>query len=134
MALSELPVYNYRPRIPPPDELAARLRESEVSVQYNPLADELLLLWCVPQEFAVSVFLDDPDWLAVRLDPETSELVGFHITDFLSRAVRERPELIPLARLAGISEHVLASLEREIPAEERARSAVRVLACLAESR
>jgi hypothetical protein len=134
MALSDLPVYDYPPRIPSPEELAARIRESEVTVRYNPLADELLILWSVPAEFAVSVFLDDPDWLALRIDPDTGELVGFHIVDFLSRAVQEQPELLPLARLARIPDDELGSIGREIPSEEPTRSAVRVLACLAGPR
>ena len=133
MAMNDWPIYEYHPRLPSPQELAERLRVSRIAVTYNPLADELLVLWDVPAKPAVSVFLDDPDWLAYRVDPDTRDVVGFHILDYLHRAIREYPELIELAKPAKIPAELIERAHKNVSDEEHTRAAVRVLACLAAS-
>ena len=133
MAVNDWLAFEYHPRIPSPEELAERLRVSRITVTYNPLADELLVLWDLPAKPAVSVFFDDPDWLAYRLDPDTHDVVGFHILDYLHRAVREYPELLELAKPAEIPAELVEIAYQNVPEEEHARAAVRVLACLAAS-
>jgi hypothetical protein len=58
---------------------------------------------------------------------------GFHILDYLHRAVREYPELIELAKPAKIPDEVIEVARKYVPDEEHTRAAVRVLACLAAS-
>lgn len=133
MAVNDWPIYEYHPRLPSAEELAERLRASRMVITYNPLADELLVLWDVPTKPAVSVFLDDPDWLAFRVDPDTHDVVGFHILDYLHRAVREYPELIELAKPAKIPAELMEIAQENVSDEEHMRAGVRVLAYLAVS-
>ncbi len=68
-------------------------------------------------------------WRAIRVDPETDEVVAVQIVDFLTEALRERPELLVLAELAGIPRE---TIERSrVPREEYGRAAVRLLRSLA---
>jgi hypothetical protein len=131
--LNELPVYEYIPRIPSLQELKELMQTSHVTVTYNPLADELFVVWRVPAEFAVSVFLDDPEWLAMRVDPDTNDLVGFHIITFLDRAIREWPELAWLAKRAGVPEHFIEGAYHQGSEADRVRTVARLLTCLAET-
>ncbi len=78
------------------------LERRPVSFVYNEFADELVVAFTDPPRPAVTVFVND--WVAVRVDPETSEVVRIHVADFLREAVREVPLVLELARDLGIEE------------------------------
>lgn len=114
-----------QPRLPSEEEL----RQRPIVFLFDELADELIVSFYDPPRPAVSVFRDEPDWLALRVDPETDEVVAVQIVDFLTEALRERPELLVLAKLAGIPRE---TIERSrVPREEYGRAAVRLLRSLA---
>lgn len=75
----------------------------------------------------MSVFLDDPDWAALRVKPDTGEVVAVQIVDYLSRAVHQMPYLLDLAELAGVAHEVVEQKLRVVPREERERAAVPTL-------
>lgn len=84
--------------LPPVESLERR----PVSFVYNELADELVVAFTDPPRPAVTMFVND--WVAIRVDPETEEVVGIHVADFLREAVREVPLVLELARDLGIEE------------------------------
>jgi hypothetical protein len=86
-------VYEYRPKVPSRDQLRESMRTGSLRVVFDPTADELLVFWRECERPAVSIFLTEPDWLALLVDPDTHEVIGFHIEAFRQRAVREVPEL-----------------------------------------
>ena len=119
----KLPTYEYRPKLPSLEELERK----PLLFLYDDVADELVVAFSDPPRPAVSVFLDDPDWLALRVEPDTGEVVAVQIVDYLSRAIHEMPELLDLAELAGVPREVVEQTRREVPREERERAAVRTL-------
>lgn len=118
-----LPTYEYEPELPSLEELERK----RLLFLYDDVADELVVAFSDPPRPTVSVFLDDPDWLALRVEPDTGEVVAVQIVDHLSRAIHEMPELLDLAELAGVPREVVEQKLREVPPEERERAAVRTL-------
>ncbi len=77
---------------------------SRVLISYDRRSDTLLMHLFGRDRDSVSVqSIGNRYWL---VDPETEEVVGFHIEAFLARAVKDIPELIALldyAELRGIT-------------------------------
>ncbi len=119
----KLPAYEYRPKLPSLEELERK----PLLFLYDDVADEVVVAFSDPPRPAVSVFLDSSDWLALRVEPDTGEVVAVQIVDCLSRAVHQMPELLDLAELAGVPREVVEQKLREVPREERERAAARTL-------
>ncbi len=111
----EPPLRTFSPRWPDrdsvdPDRLALNYW-SEVDTLMIDLFGEALPAVSVPLHLG-----GDRDYIFLRVDPVTEQLVGFQIEDFLSYAVNERPFLaqaFALARIHGTtSEDLLAVLAR----------------------
>lgn len=75
----------------------------------------------------MSVFLDYPDWVPLRVEPNTGEVVAVQIVDYLCRAVHQMPELCDLAELADVAHEVVEQKPCVVPREERERAAVPTL-------
>ncbi len=109
------------------------LERRPVAFVYNDLADELVVAFTDPPRPAVTVFVND--WVAIRVDPETEEVVGIHVVDFLREAVREVPLVLELARDLGIEEDDrLVVAGASSVADPRHRAVVRDVLALVSAR
>ena len=116
MALSD------EPRFRPDLDALARLSPAEIVVSYDRRSDTLMVHFGARGRAAVSVPSPKPlarDFVFLRFDPATGELVGVQIEDFLDLYLPANPKaaiLIERAELRGITEaEVVAELRRLRP-------------------
>lgn len=96
----EPPLRRYLPRWPDPE----RIDPDGVRWTYWDDVDTLMVDLFGESRPAVSVPLDlggDRDYLFLRIDPSTDDVVGVQIEDFLRYAVHRRPSLRGALVLAG---------------------------------
>jgi len=103
LAAVQLPVYS---------EIRERFR-----VTYDGPSDTLFLDFFGKGQPAASIPLDrgDRDYLYARVDPNTGQIVGVQIEEFLSYAVEVDPELlgaVSLAEFRGVAPEAEADLKR----------------------
>ena len=105
MAVTKRPpdVQRFKPRWP---DLTS-VPSDQVRLTYDRPTDTLFVDFYGEARAAASVPLDrgDRDYLYVRVDPETDEVVGLQIEHFLSYAIEQHPELgsaLDAMTLAGI--------------------------------
>jgi hypothetical protein len=109
-----------RRHLPPVESLERR----PVSFVYNELADELVVAFTDPPRPAVTVFVND--WVAIRVDPESGEVVGIQVVNFLQEARWEIPSVRELARNLGIEDSKrLVVAGSSLAADPRHRAIVR---------
>lgn len=123
MALSN----GYAPR---PDHAKLRALDlSRVVISYDRVSDTLMIHLYGRGRPAVSVPSPKPlarDFVFLRFDPESDELVGIQIEDFLRVYVVDHPRAIDLldqADLRGITHEEIARIRLRIGADERLQSA-----------
>lgn len=110
-----------------PDALA-RLDPADTSVSYDRASDTLLIHFGGRGRPAVSVPSPKPiarDFVFLRFDPTSGELVGVQVEDFLDLFLPEHPTaaiLIEQADLRGITEKELRPVLRRLPGTDRASS------------
>ena len=114
------PVFD--PRIPDLKDLRADL----LRFVYERATDTMFVDFYGQARPASSEPLDtgDRDYIFVRVDPKTGEVVGLQIEDFLAYAVEQNPvftELLGLAELRGVDESEAGELRRRAgrPADPR---------------
>ena len=110
-------ILGFEPILPRPEEIdPARL-----VITYNDAADTLYVHFFERGEPATSIDVDE--CLYLRVDRTNRRVVGLQIEGFLIRAVREHPEWLPLAELAGIPTEEIEKARSAIDIERR-RAAV----------
>lgn len=97
------------------------------SVDYDPVSDSLVIHFFGPPEPAISAPVDDDPHVLLRLHMDEHYLVGVEFENFAASFLLLHPELIELARLAGVPAERLARVEREVSAERRRAAIVAVL-------
>lgn len=111
-------ILGFTPILPRPDEIdPARL-----VITYNDAADTLYVHFFERGQPATSIDVDE--CLYLRVDRTTQRVVGLQIEGYLIRAVREHPEWLSLADLAGIPQAVIDDARAAIGDGQRRRSAV----------
>jgi hypothetical protein len=90
----------FKPTWPEPSSLSA----NQVRFTYDRPTDTLFVDFYGDARPAASVPLErgDRDYLFLRVDPETEEVVGLQIEHFLSYAVIQHPELAPALDVAAL--------------------------------
>jgi hypothetical protein len=115
-----------------PDVLA-RLDPAKTTVSYDRDSDTLMVHFGGRGRPAVSVPSPKPltrDFVFLRFDPASGELVGVQVEDFLNLFLPEHPEtgiLVERAELRGITEAELGALLRTLPDEPKAASSEAVI-------
>jgi hypothetical protein len=95
---------------------------TKVVVSFDRRSDTLLIHLFGRGRESISVPV--ATYLYVMVDPETEDIVGFHIEGFLGQAVKDVPESIDLldyAELRGITPAEVRELQRETHQVERRR-------------
>lgn len=112
----------YRPNI---DHAEIRkLDPRNIVIAYDRPSDTLVVHFYGRGRPAVSVPSPrdlDRDFLYMRFDPDTDQLVGFEIEDFLDLYVSEHPEslyLLKTADLRGITREEIEAIEQGITPEK----------------
>ena len=93
---------------------AAAVDPAKVVVSYDRRSDTLLVHLCEREREAVSVQADR--YLHWLVDPDTEEVLGFHVEAFLACAVKDLPETINMldhAELRGITPAEVQALRRD---------------------
>lgn len=108
MAMNEPEVFEYSPKMPDPQSFDS----SEMVVRYNRATDTLIVHLYGTGRPAVSVL--QGDYLYVRVDPETNDVIGFQIENYLHEAVLDEPRLLAVAQLVGITDEEIAEVRSRI--------------------
>lgn len=107
-------------------------------VDYDEVADTLLMYFFGAPEPAVSYKVHGDSHLYLRLSLEKYEIIGVQIEAFVTSFLRENPQFMELARTAGISEDTLRRIEEDLDKNEadrlRRRSIARILKTELEDR
>ncbi len=99
----------------------ARLDPADTSISYDRASDTLLVHFGGRGRPAVSVPSPKPlgrDFIFLRFSPQTGELVGVQVEDFLDLYLPANPEvalLVERADLRGITEEELRTVLRRLP-------------------
>ena len=118
----------YRPKID--YEELRKLDPSGVVIAHDRPSDTLTVHFYGRGRPAVSVPSPrdvDRDFLYMRFDPETDQLVGFEIKDFLDLYVSDHPEtlyLLKTAELRGITRKEVEAVEQGIAPEKWRAAAI----------
>jgi uncharacterized protein YuzE len=68
----------------------AQQQLTQLTMQYDAASDVLYCAFGEPRS-AIGVESDDQDGVVLRVDPQTDEIVGFTVVNFLKRFTRKRP-------------------------------------------
>lgn len=103
-------------------DLSDVLTQGHARFLYDAPSDTMFIPFYVPAGPAVSVPVDqgDIDYVFLRVDVETQEVVGFQVEHFLSYAVGQMPDLIyalDLAELHGITRQEVNEMTRRLQPE-----------------
>ena len=120
MAMNELPPFAPKPRVLTGDDLE-RMR-----FDYDPTSDTLTIYLGGTPQAAISVVKDD--YLSYRVDPESEEIVGYQIEDFLTEAIQHVPSYLAIADLLDIAPQAMRPVGQAISAEQRRRVAAETVA------
>ena len=101
---------------------AAEIDPSQLVLSYNDAADTLYVHFFERGQPATSVDVDE--CLYLRVDEISHRVVGLQIEGFLIRAVREHPDWLPLAELAGIPAEEIEKARSAIDIERRREAVV----------
>ena len=107
------------------EPILPRLEEidpARLVITYNDAADTLYVHFFKRGEPATSIDVDE--CLYLRVDRTNRRVVGLQIEGFLIRAVREHPEWLPLAELAGIPAEEIEKARDAIDIERRREAVV----------
>ena len=107
------------------EPILPRLEEidpARLVITYNDAADTLYVHFFKRGEPATSIDVDE--CLYLRVDRTDRRVVGLQIEGFLIRAVREHPEWLLLAELAGIPAEEIDKARDAIDSERRREAAV----------
>lgn len=121
MAARDITTFQYEPRWP----VFADIDASRVVIRYDDVTDTLLVNLDGTARPAISVVVDEHAY--VRVDPETNDVLGFQIEEFLSTVVIEKPQLLVLAELAGIDRRTIDQVARRIAPARAKEAAIRTL-------
>jgi hypothetical protein len=111
-------ILGFEPVLPSREEIdPARL-----VITYNDAADTLYVHFFKRGEPATSIDLDE--YLYLRVSRTNHRVVGLQIEGFLSYAVREHPDWLPIAELAGIPAEEIDKARGAIAIERRREAAV----------
>ena len=125
----EPPLRTFSPRWPDRDSIDP----DRVALNYWSEVDTLMIDLFGEALPAVSVPLNlggDRDYLYLRLNPSTGEVVGFQVEDFLTYAVNQQPflvEALALARLHGKTADDLLAVLTQMPEVDSKRAVVDAL-------
>lgn len=108
----------FDPILPGPSEIDP----SRLVFGYNDAADTLYVFFYERGQPSVSVDLND--YLYLLVDRTTRRVVGLQIEDYLTVAVREHPEWLSMADLAGVPQVAIDETRTAIGDGQRRRSAV----------
>lgn len=97
------------------------------SVAYDPVADALSIYFYGPPEPAYSVPVDADPLVLFRIHLEESYVVGMEIEGFVRSYLPHHPEMLDLARLAGVPEPEIAEIESRVSAQQRTTAVVNLL-------
>lgn len=97
------------------------------SVAYDPVADAVTIYYYGPPEPAYSVPVDDDPFLLFRVHLEENYVIGVEIEGFVRSYLPHHPELLDLARLAGVPEPTVLEIELRIGAQQRTTAVVKLL-------
>ncbi len=108
-------------------ELADVLRRGQFRFMYDAPSDTMFVPFYDPIAPAASVPVDqgEMDYVFLRVNVETQEVVGFQVEHFLSYAVGQMPDLISaleLADLHGITSEEVAEIKRRVQPEGHERA------------
>ena len=124
MAVTELEpdIMTFEPKRQEYEDLARLVRLGQVRWVYDGLSDTMMVQFYDPNRPAASVPLDrgDRDYLYLRVDVETQEVVGFQVEHFLAYAVGQTPGLIgalDFADLHGITVEEVEEIKRRAQPE-----------------
>jgi hypothetical protein len=109
VAVPEQVAFTYEPKWPRIEDLDL----DRVVFSYDEDEDKLILHLFGQAVPAVSVLSGRYGY--VRVDPETSQVVGIYVEQFLSRAVFEEPSLLSIASLVGVGDDRIQEIRREMP-------------------
>jgi hypothetical protein len=91
---------------------------ARVRFDYNEFSDTLYIYAFSGDQPLISVPLNEGE-LSLLVDPDSEEVQGFQIDDFLTFAVVERPQLLEVAELAGIDMLKVEEARARIGADRR---------------
>jgi len=106
----------FKPKLPQLDALDPQ----DILVRYHRYTDELYVHFFGHALPAISV--DVNEYLYLRVNPETQQVVGLQFEAFLARAVRSEPRWLWLAELAKIPPDELDAIRREISPKQQWQS------------
>ena len=95
---------------------------AQLAFGYNDVADTLYVFFYQRGQPSVSVDVDE--YLYLLVDRTTQRIIGLQIESYLTHAVREHPDWLVLADLAGIPQDLIDGARVAIGDGERRRSAV----------
>lgn len=72
---------------------------NEMNLSFDPKADVLYCSFGEPRE-ALSVEMDDG--VVLRLNPDTDEVVGFTVVDFLKRSMKAHTISLPMGKQSAL--------------------------------
>ncbi len=111
-------ILGFEPILPTSEEIDP----SRLVITYNDAADTLYVHFFERGQPATSIDIDE--CLYLRVDRTHRRVVGLQIEGYLIRAVREHPEWLPLAELAGVPQAAINEARAAIGDGQRRRSAV----------
>jgi hypothetical protein len=100
----------------------AEIDPARLAFGYNDAADTLYVFFYERGQPAVSVDVDE--FLYLLVDRRSQRVVGLQIEGYLAFAVREHPEWLPLAELAGIPQAEIDKARAAIDEGQRRRAVV----------
>jgi hypothetical protein len=111
-------ILGFEPIFPKPEDIDPE----RLVISYNDAADTLYVHFFKRGEPATSIDVDE--CLYLRVNRTSQRVVGLQIEGFLIRAVREHPDWLSLAELAGIPQHMIDEARASIDAGQRRRAVV----------
>lgn len=118
MAMSESGVQKLNPSF---QQIRHNLDQASVSFDYNEHSDTLYI-YVVPGDQPLASVPQDDGVTSLLVDPETEEVHGFQVDDYLRIAVTQQPNLLEVAHLANINVSMIEEARSRI-GEERQREA-----------
>lgn len=108
-------------------EAPADRSRDQPSVSYNAVADSVIIFFYGPPEPSYSVPSDDDPYLMFLTHLDEHYVVGVEIESFVRSYLPRHPELLDLARLAGVPEATVSEIESRIGAQQRTKAVVNLL-------
>lgn len=116
MAMTDMRTFS--PKLPNLNEIGL----DQIAFDYDARSDTLLVSLAGAPQPAISVLIDGNRYY--RVDPETEDVVGFYVENFLAQAVYDAPGLLVIADLVGIDHGEVERIRARLTPEQQRRAAV----------